>query len=102
LKSMSGRSWKQRSKPTPGTGAADAGWTHCLYCGYPLTSPVSRVDGFGASCYVKLDRAERERIRAAAERVRQVEGCSHSGRSVGPWRTWWLIFMAERGWRRRH
>lgn len=75
-------------------------WTHCLYCGAALTSPVSRHDGFGSSCYVKLDRGERSRIVAAAVRAREQE--SECSKRLGRFR-WRLAFIAVRfGWRGRH
>lgn len=54
--------------------APAGGWTHCLYCGYPLRSEVAMRDGFGASCYVKLERGERTRLVAAAVAAIELEG----------------------------
>ena len=41
-------------------------WAYCIYCGLPLTSWWSQTEGFGNTCYVKLDRDERQRLYDAA------------------------------------
>lgn len=89
------RSWTTDA----GAQAADRErWAYCLRCGAPLTSDGSQIDGFGGSCYVKLDRGERERLRRGARESRRLSDDPRLGT-----RLHWLDRVGLRlGWIRPH
>jgi hypothetical protein len=66
---MWARSWRRRSKRTLGSDGAE--FDYCLACGAPLTSWLSRRDGFGLQCAERLPRAHQARLRALATAARE-------------------------------